>query len=104
MAPTKVNPLINYENYIALILLLTALNAAAKVKLPSLINDNMILQQRAEVNLWGEATPGNDVHIKCKSRSRWEVGSYASHADRAIWNRLFTGTNNVLSKMRPRIL
>lgn len=35
----------------------------AKVKLPSLIADNMVLQQQAEVKLWGTATPETEVRI-----------------------------------------
>lgn len=37
--------------------------AQAKVKLPEILSDNMVLQQQAEVNLWGTATPNANVHI-----------------------------------------
>lgn len=33
------------------------------VTLPSLIGDNMLLQQQTNVNLWGTATPGNTVSV-----------------------------------------
>lgn len=35
----------------------------AKVKFPSLIADNMVLQQQTEVNLWGMATPETKVRV-----------------------------------------
>jgi len=35
----------------------------ADVTLPSLISDNMVLQQRAKVNVWGKADPGESVTV-----------------------------------------
>ena len=40
---------------LALILLCCAASLGAKVKLPALVGDNMILQQQTEVKLWGTA-------------------------------------------------
>ena len=37
--------------------------AGAKVKLPAILSDNMVLQREADVNLWGEAAPGEKVNI-----------------------------------------
>ncbi len=37
--------------------------AEAKVKLPGLISDHMVLQQQAAVRLWGEAAPGVTVSV-----------------------------------------
>ena len=42
---------------LALILLCCAASLGAKVKLPALVGDNMILQQQTEVKLWGTAAP-----------------------------------------------
>ncbi|CAM3743308.1 sialate O-acetylesterase [Flavobacterium chungbukense] len=36
----------------------------AQVKLPSLVGDNMVLQQRSKVNLWGWASPDEKINIK----------------------------------------
>ena len=36
---------------------------AAKVKLPTLMGDNMVLQQQTEVKLWGQAKPHSTVRI-----------------------------------------
>ena len=40
-----------------------ALSASAKIELPAILCDNMVLQQNAEVNLWGKATPNSKVTI-----------------------------------------
>lgn len=50
----------------------------AKVKLPSLIGDNMVLQQQAEVRLWGSATPQAEVRVT----PSWSGQSAACRADR----------------------
>ena len=36
---------------------------SAKVELPSILSDNMVLQQQTDVALWGTATPGNTVIV-----------------------------------------
>ncbi|MGM9789899.1 MAG: hypothetical protein ACI3Y9_06290 [Candidatus Cryptobacteroides sp.] len=35
-----------------------ATTISAKVTLPEIIGDNMVLQQQAEARIWGKATPG----------------------------------------------
>ena len=44
-------------------LLLGALALGAKVKLPSLVGDNMVLQQQTNARLWGWAAPGATVRV-----------------------------------------
>ena len=44
-------------------LLLGALALGAKVKLPALVGDNMVLQQQANARLWGWAAPGATVRV-----------------------------------------
>ncbi len=39
------------------------LSTMMAIELPSLICDNMLLQQQTNVNLWGKATPGNTVSV-----------------------------------------
>ena len=70
--------------------------AGAKVTLPSLIADNMVLQQQAEVKLWGHARPRAEVSVKASwhdrtlttkadKEGRWSLhlptpqGGYATH-------------------------
>lgn len=47
----------------ALLLALIACAAPAAVKLPELISDNMVLQQRMPVRIWGTATPGEEITV-----------------------------------------
>lgn len=44
--------------------LLAGIDAGAEVTFPSVISDNMVLQQNTEVALWGKATPGRTVTVK----------------------------------------
>lgn len=37
--------------------------AFAKVVLPDILSDNMVLQQNTEVKLWGTATPDAEVTV-----------------------------------------
>lgn len=52
--------------------LFASLTIEAKVTLPAIFSDNMVLQQNAQVNVWGKATPGEKVTVK------------ASWADKAV--------------------
>lgn len=44
--------------------LLLLFNLNAKIKLPSVLGDNMVLQQSTSVNLWGWATPKKNITVK----------------------------------------
>jgi sialate O-acetylesterase len=37
---------------------------SAKIKLPHILTDNMVLQQKADVKLWGKANPNSQIVIK----------------------------------------
>ena len=48
------------------------LGAQAKVKLPHILGNNMILQQNAEANLWGWDKPGTEVNVTASwSSQKW---------------------------------
>lgn len=49
-------------------LLFFPLGLLADVQLPSIISDNMVLQQNAKVRVWGKARPGEKITLK----SSWE--------------------------------
>jgi len=68
----------------AALFVLTAAQLSARVKLPAVLGDNMVLQRNTEANLWGEAAPGSRVRItaswdgrttsaKADSEGRWSV-------------------------------
>ena len=48
---------------ITTLICISATSASAIIKLPSLIGDNMVLQQQSDARLWGEATPQSTVKI-----------------------------------------
>lgn len=52
-------------------------SAVAKVKLPHLIGDNMVIQQNTDVRLWGSARPGATVKVAVS----WSESGYEAAAD-----------------------
>ena len=56
---------------------LVALTAAAKVKLPHIVGDGMVLQQQTEARLWGWARPGSTV----KAQVSWSKEKATAKAD-----------------------
>ena len=46
-----------------LALLAVMSDADAKVRLPHLISDGMVIQQNSDVRLWGWAEPGRNVNV-----------------------------------------
>lgn len=55
-----------------LLLLLLPLRIYADIQLPSIISDNMVLQQNATVRIWGKARPGEKISVKAS----WEKKKY----------------------------
>lgn len=60
-----------------LFLLLGALALDAKVKLPALVGDNMMLQQQTDARLWGWAEPGATVRVT----PSWDGQTVSCQAD-----------------------
>ncbi|WP_294617780.1 sialate O-acetylesterase [uncultured Bacteroides sp.] len=59
-----------------------SLATAAQVKLPAIFSDNMVLQQQADVPIWGKASPGARVTVK----SGWDNKQYtATVASDSTW-------------------
>jgi sialate O-acetylesterase len=63
-------------------ILMTAATAAADIKLPAVISDNMVLQQGRPVAIWGAADPGEQVTVSlagqkesatADSNGQWKV-------------------------------
>lgn len=51
----------------------------AKVTLPAIFSDNMVLQQSVQVNVWGKADPGEVVSVKASWASKPVVTKAASN-------------------------
>lgn len=47
----------------ACLCLMAAQAASAKITLPDIFSDNMVLQQQAEARLWGWSEPGMEVSV-----------------------------------------
>lgn len=74
--------------FLAIALLLSA-TAVAKVKLPAVLGDNMVLQRNTEVNFWGWA----DADAKIRITTSWDNEKYTTTADdKGKWSvKLATG-------------
>jgi len=57
---------------VILLLCLCIASLSAKVKLPALMADNMVLQQKTNVNLWGSAENGKNITIN----TSWDDKTY----------------------------
>lgn len=59
-----------------------SMKSEAKVTLPSILGDNMVLQQQAEVKLWGKARP--NATVTDEDRKAKAVADYKAHLSRVI--------------------
>ena len=61
----------------------TAQNNSAKNKLmlPSVFSDNMVLQQKSEVPIWGEGTPNQRIEVKAS----WGASANAYVTKDSLW-------------------
>ena len=57
--------------------LMLFISLEAKVKLPSILSDNMVLQQKTDVKLWGWAIKNKTIMVK----TSWNKKSYSTVAD-----------------------
>lgn len=62
---------------LAMPFLLASMSAEAKVRLPSVLGHNMVLQQQTDVKLWGKAKENSPVTVK----TSWNNGKYETTAD-----------------------
>lgn len=60
-----------------IIVALLSITANSAIKLPAIISDNMVLQQKSSVRLWGKASPGEQVTIS----SSWSDKKAKATAD-----------------------
>ncbi|MDB5015118.1 MAG: 9-O-acetylesterase [Daejeonella sp.] len=66
-------------NLLIISLFLLVFNSVqAKITLPSVFTDNMVLQQKTEAAVWGHADPGKTVNIT----NTWSKKKYSTQADK----------------------
>src|SRR5688500_12595659 len=60
---------------IVLLILLNAVNGQANITLPSFINSNMVLQQKASVKIWGWGHPTEKVVVTTSwnGNANWQL-------------------------------
>jgi sialate O-acetylesterase len=70
--------MMNFRNHIiVVVLLLTSFQITAKIKLPALFSDNMMLQQKSNAPMWGWSSTNANVTIK----TSWNAKIYKVKAD-----------------------
>lgn len=89
---------------ISALLFLNVLAADAGVKLPSIFSDNMVLQQKREIPVWGKADPGEMVTVTIRNQKestiagadgKWIVKLKPIQADTNPLKMTVTGKNSV---------
>ncbi len=65
------------KQVILILILLASMRISAQLHLPPIINDHMVLQQEAEVQLWGKSTPGENIKIT----PTWDGKEYVTKVD-----------------------
>jgi sialate O-acetylesterase len=63
------------------VLSLSACAKDAKLSLPTIFSDNMVLQQKSDAAIWGKATPGTTVTVA----GEWGASASATAADDSTW-------------------
>ena len=66
------------RNFALAILLMGLLTVNAKVRLPHVIGNDMVLQQNTEARLWGWAKPGKKVKVT----PSWDNNTYSATTDK----------------------
>ncbi len=68
------------------LLILVALTGCSKrhsgLELPSLISDNMLLQQKTNIEIWGKALPGNKIDVSAS----WQANGQAVSGKDGKWS------------------
>jgi sialate O-acetylesterase len=54
-------------------LVLTGCHTRSDLKLPSLIGDNMLMQQKTDAKIWGKATPGININVSSSWNSKGQT-------------------------------
>ncbi len=53
----------NLKTVIAFVIWLLATNLSAQIRLPAVIGDNMVLQQKSDAPVWGWGEPGSEIKV-----------------------------------------
>ena len=88
------------KKILALMALLTlTISAQAKVRLPHMICDNMVLQQQTDARLWGWAKAGKTVKVT----TSWNNQTTSAKADKDGRWLVKVATPNTVLWVRPQV-
>lgn len=54
---------INLKISVAILICLATIKLSGQIRLPAVIGDNMVLQQKSEASLWGWGEPGSEIRV-----------------------------------------
>jgi sialate O-acetylesterase len=102
----KINDPARLISCVVVFLLISFGCAFADIKLPAIIADNMVLQQKAKVTLWGWAEPGEDVEVlrswakaamttKADEKGNWKISIATPAANGISYTLTFKGKNTI---------
>lgn len=91
--------------FVLLFLCLFTNNGYAKITLPSIISNNMVLQQHTKANIWGKANPGEKISIvtswnkkaqvcTADENGKWKMQIKTPKACKGQWMEI-SGENNI---------
>ena len=85
MSRSKKTRMFRYKSFCFISIMIVFLGGScfADIKLPSIIRDSMVLQQKSDVTIWGWASPGEDIEVE----PSWANVVSSSQADKnGRWN------------------
>ena len=68
--------------FLVLFLALIGCQNSTKLELPSLIGDNMILQQKTDAVIWGKASPGQNINVSAS----WDASGQTKAGEDGRWS------------------
>jgi len=96
------------KNILRFLLLVCTISLTAQTKLPSFFGDNMVLQQKDSVNIWGTDKPncpiiisgswGKEIETKSDKNGKWKVKITTLKADNKPYTLSIKGSEEVLFK------
>lgn len=72
----------SFSVIMAFLVLAACNNKKTDLELPSLIGDNMLLQQNTDVKIWGKASPGSKIEVSAS----WDAAGEASAGEDRKWS------------------
>jgi sialate O-acetylesterase len=68
--------------FILLVTLISCQKGPVNLKLPSLIGDNMLLQQKADLKIWGKAAPDRKIKVSAS----WDATATSKAGENGKWS------------------